>query len=66
MRIAKPNSKDYLVIPVWDFYGNSIGATGNESHTDDEYWGMMANNPDRSFLTINAVDGSIINRNLGY
>ncbi|HWS29794.1 MAG TPA: DUF6034 family protein [Clostridia bacterium] len=66
MRIAKPNSNEFLIIPVWDFYGNSIGATGSESHTDDEYWGMMANYPDRSFLTINAIDGSIIDRSTGY
>lgn len=66
MRIAQPNSNEYLIVPVWDFYGNSIGATGSEFHTDDDYWGMIANYPDRSFLTINAIDGSIIDRDVGY
>lgn len=66
MRIAKPNSDEYLVIPVWDFYGVAIGATGMIRYTDDEYWEKIHPNPERSFLTINAIDGSIIDRALGY
>lgn len=66
MRIDKPNSSDYLVIPVWDFYGYSIGATGSESYSDEEYWNMLPNYHERSFLTISAIDGSIIDRERGY
>lgn len=55
MRITEQNSKDTgLIIPVWDFMG-----TYEEEGTffDDAY---------TSLLTINAVDGSIIDRGLGY
>jgi hypothetical protein len=43
------------MVPVWDFFGVITGANGDI--TDD---------PERSLLTINAVDGSIIDRDLGY
>jgi hypothetical protein len=66
MRIAKPNSGDYLVIPVWDFYGNYTGASGVVPRTEDEYWSLMGDFPDRSFLTINAIDGSVIDRGTGH
>ena len=66
MRIAKPDSEDFLMIPVWDFYGDSIGATGIEKHSDEEYWDMLSHNPGYSYLTINAIDGSVIDRELGY
>lgn len=39
MRVKKPDSADFWLMPVWDF--------------DD-------------CMTINAVDGSIINRSAGY
>ena len=66
MRIAKPDSEEFLMIPVWDFYGYSIGATGIEKYSDEEYWDMIYRNPNHSFLTINAIDGSVIDRELGY
>ena len=66
MRVIKKDNPDvYLMIPVWDFFGR----------LDEQYpKGMLPNHNDTisnelfstSFLTINAIDGSIINRNIGY
>lgn len=66
MRISRPDSGDYLVIPVWDFYGNGIMASDTGIYQEDEYWNQIADRPDVSWLTINAVNGAIINRYLGY
>lgn len=60
---------EYLLVPVWDFIGYSIDTYDkqqsggakldeNNQHTEDIY--------SYSYLTINAIDGSIIDRNLGY
>lgn len=66
MRIAKPDSDEYLVIPVWDFYGGGILSSDTSTYTDEEYWDMITEFYGRSFLTINAIDGSIIDREMGY
>ena len=66
MRIAQPNSDEYLVVPVWDFYGSSILSSERTEYTDQEYWDMISHFYGRSYLTINAIDGSIIDRELGY
>lgn len=51
----------YLLTPVWDFFGSvtaGAGENGGETlRTDREY---------DSFVTINAVDGSVIDRSVGY
>ena len=71
MRIREKDTGDYLYIPVWDFFG---------SYTDkypDDYEDTMGLGLDESneitldgfahsFLTINAMDGSLIDRGLGY
>ena len=44
-----------LLVPVWDFFGSVTDADGT-----------VHDNPDDSLLTINAVDGSIIDRTAGY
>lgn len=44
-----------LLVPVWDFFGSVTDADGT-----------VYDNPDDSLLTINAVDGSIIDRTAGY
>ena len=46
-----------LLVPAWDFFG--VMEYADRDRVSD-------NDPDRSFLTINAVDGSIIDRNQGY
>ena len=58
MRVLEQGSTDNgLLIPVWNFYGTRQRsfASGN---TDETLHGIM--------LTINAIDGSIIDRALGY
>jgi len=64
MRIMEKDNPDTaLLIPVWDFFGDytaeytdSSGQTRTDTSTDSY----------QSFLTINAVDGSMIDRGLGY
>lgn len=47
-----------LIIPVWDFIGTS--------QYTDESGRTTGNNAQKSYLTMNAIDGSIIDRSLGY
>jgi len=59
VRIAEKNeSEEYMLVPAWDFFGYSI----------DEYSDEIIKRSDfaHSYLTINAIDGSIIDRALGY
>ena len=54
-RIDKQNDKGhYYYVPVWDFYGKTSMI---DPGTDLEIY---------SFLTINALDGTIIDRTYGY
>lgn len=56
MMISQKNNNEYdLLIPVWDFFGESSNEAG-------ESYDMGYN----SFVTLNALDGGVINRNLGY
>ena len=51
MRIAKQDSTtEYYYLPVWDFIG--VYGSGDDAKT--------------SFLTLNAINGSIVDRGLGY
>jgi hypothetical protein len=67
---------EYLMIPVWDFYGyesfklQDPAAAARKGFTVNEN-GEYVNNPSGlsfggSFLTLNAADGSVISRGLGY
>lgn len=59
MRVLDPTSLDTgVVIPVWDFYGKTLFADIEGDSTEDD--------PNDPYLTINAVDGSIIDRHAGY
>jgi hypothetical protein len=53
----KDNIGADLVIPVWDFVG-----TQNIVFDGNKYGG----NADYTYLTVNAIDGTIINRDWGY
>ncbi len=66
MRIAQPNSQDFLVVPVWDFIGGSITESEFTEHSDEDYWNMIPDNPNVSYLTVNAINGAVISRSLGY
>ncbi len=61
-RICSPNdSKKGLLVPTWDFFG-TWGFTKQGSDEIDTSESI----PYESYLTINAIDGSIIDRNMGY
>ena len=61
LKVADESHK-YLSIPVWDFYGDcEIIAPGIEELRSDD-----GSDPFHSWLTINAIDGSIIDRRRGY
>lgn len=70
MRINLTSETDgYIVVPVWDFYGSS--RTQYNSQDNSEY--VLSDNNDYvsdqypySLCTINAIDGTIINRDMGY
>ena len=44
-----------LLVPAWDFFGTVTDADG-----------AVFDDPDQSLLTINAIDGTIIDRAAGY
>lgn len=69
MRIVKKDSSDYLYIPVWSFFG-SIVETRDENSADKTQLDENNQFTQREFrqclLTVNALDGTIIDRAQGY
>lgn len=63
-RIYEPAADTYsgILVPVWNFFGTFESAQEAEGQVY-EYTSALAN---QSHLTINAVDGSVINLELGY
>ncbi len=67
--VARKDNKGYMLIPAWNFFGY-------DTYTYDEQqpggWQLDENNQvlieeyGTSFLTINAIDGSLIDNNLSY
>ncbi len=64
MRIYDPTVENHAgtLVPVWDFFGSEevAGAYEGESY---QFVNSFAN---ESFLTVNAADGTVIDRGLGY
>lgn len=62
MKIYDPglNSTAGLLVPVWDFFGT------REIYDPDGGTPYTMAYPTTSFLTVNAADGTVINRNYGY
>ena len=56
------NPNQFIQIPVWDFYGHYEVIYKNLNDSDI----IQIKQPFQVLLTINAIDGSIIDRNLGY
>ena len=55
-RIAEQDREgSAILVPAWDFFGTVTGADG-----------VLRGGPDDSLLTINAIDGAIIDRGMGY
>ncbi len=70
MRVSIKDSIDkYMVIPVWDFFGYTVDKYdaqqpgGYALDENNEYANIIEAH---SFLTINAIDGSVIDRGVGY
>lgn len=61
-RIYDPKSDNGsgVLVPVWDFFG------GFDTETDDYSNKNSGEYSNQSFLTINAIDGTVIDRELGY
>ena len=63
MRVQIPDSNDYYLLPVWDFTGYMVYdwqmSPGDMAVARGFFHSM-------SILTINAVDGSVLDRYLGY
>jgi len=51
-----------LLVPVWDFFGEYENDFGEGEKTG----GTLVREEYNSFLTINAVDGTVVNRESGY
>ena len=49
-----------ILVPVWDFFG------GFDSEMDEYSRKDSGEHSKRSFMTINALDGTVIDRELGY
>ena len=64
MRVKKPDSDECWLLPVWDFLGYDYNPV--YSHTEHDLIGTKSWFSNQSLLTINAIDGSIIDRNKGY
>lgn len=68
-RIAKKDDPGtYLLVPVWDFFGYSVVKYSDEIedpnfNENNEYTESLQG---YSYMTINAIDGSIIDKGVGY
>lgn len=65
-KVAQKNSDKYMLIPVWDFFGYITYEYVAGIAETDENNEITYRQAEYSFLTINAIDGSVIDRNLGY
>ncbi len=65
MRVRKKDSpEEFYLLPVWDFSGyfeHALWPIAPEDLEREKQWAASL-----SYLTINAVDGTIIDRNKGY
>ncbi len=64
MRVKKPDSDECWLLPVWDFLGYDYNPA--YAHTERDLRGTKSWFSNQSLLTINAIDGSIIDRDKGY
>ena len=61
-RVYDPNADNTsgILVPVWDFFG------GFDSEIDGYVRKNTGEHSKQSFMTINAIDGTVIDRDLGY
>lgn len=58
VKVASKDAEGYMFVPAWDFFGKLSELSGDVFFTDGTYG--------QSFMTINAIDGSIIRREGAY
>lgn len=65
MRVREKGSLEGTLIPVWDFFGTKIykNAAGEVDNVVDRVYDGVT---PASMMTINAMDGTIVERGLGY
>lgn len=66
VKVMQKDSNGYMLIPAWDFFGSRTIKYATKAANTDENNEIKFDNYGTSLLTINAIDGSIIDRNLGY
>lgn len=73
MRVRAKDAADYMILPVWDFYGKSVTHYNQEDveafNAENGHQLDASSEFDYAYqaiLTLNAIDGSVIDRNLGY
>ncbi len=60
LRVKRQAADIYYLVPVWDFMGYGYDDVFPDDPAGREWYAHQ------SFLTINAIDGSVIDRNQGY
>lgn len=69
-KIKEQNSEGYLLVPAWDFLGHyelkQADGYGDPASTNEDNVFVEPTYYASSFLTLNAIDGSIIDRYEGY
>lgn len=74
-RVKERDTGKYLIVPVWDFYGEikvkmtdenamAVGISSYQYKKDGDYF--ILSEPNKSILTVNSLDGSVLNRASGY
>lgn len=58
-RFIPDENGTYDLIPVWDFFGDVTCSDDHDGSTENH-------DPQTSIITVNAMDGSIVDRDLGY
>ena len=72
MTVAQSNNSSNVIIPVWDFYGHEIIKYKDDYLELEDHYDVDENNErtiqeeEYSYLTVNAVNGTIVNRYYGY
>ena len=64
MRIRDKGSLQGTIVPVWDFWGTWDWYEPGDGASDNMRQG--ANYTTQPMLTLNAIDGNVVNRQLGY
>lgn len=62
----KSDSRSGVLVPVWDFFGSYEGTYKEEAEWETGSENFLYAPQYESYLTINAIDGSVIDRGLGY